>query len=124
MRTAVRFLSIAASLLFLRPTVGSQQENPPQTPPSQQEPPAVLKVTTRLVTVDVVARDHHGNPVRDLTAKEFQIAEQAGAHKTQQQIASFRLLDRSLKNASDPESAAPQLPAGVYSNLVSTKSLS
>jgi VWFA-related protein len=74
--------------------------------------------------VDVVARDRHGNPVRDLTVKDFQISEQSGSHKNQQQIASFRLLDRSLKNTSDSESAALQLPAGVFTNLVSTKSLS
>jgi VWFA-related protein len=124
MRTAGRFFSIAAFLLFLCATGRPQQENQPQTPPSQQEPPAVLKVTTRLVTLDVVARDRHGNPVRDLTASDFQIAEQAGSHKTKQQIASFRLLDRSLKNISDSEGTALQLPAGVYSNQVSTKSLS
>ena len=84
----------------------------------------MLKVTTRLVTVDVVARDHHGNPVRDLKASDFQITEQAGSHKTQQQLASFRLLDRALAQAPDLESAALKLPAGVFTNLVSTKSLS
>ena len=124
MRTAVQFSSIAAPLLFLCSTGVSQERNQSQTPRSLPEPPAVLKVTTRLVTVDVVARDRHGSPVRDLTAKDFQISEQSGSHKSQQQIASFRLLDRSLKNASDSESAALQLPAGVFTNLVSTKSLS
>ncbi|HYU46822.1 MAG TPA: hypothetical protein VEK84_11690, partial [Terriglobales bacterium] len=98
--------------------------NQPQARPPQQEPPAVLKVTTRLVTVDVVARDRHGNPVRDLKASDFQLTEQAGSHKTPQQIASFRLLDRSLTQAPDPERAALQLPAGVFTNLVTTKSLS
>ena len=124
MRTAVRFSSIAALLVFLCSTGVSQERSQLQTPRSEPEPPAILKVTTRLVTVDVVARDRHGNPVRDLTAKDFQISEQSGSHKSQQQIASFRLLDRSLKNASDSESAALQLPAGVFTNMVSTKSLS
>ena len=124
LRTALRFFSIAAPLLFLCATGVSQEKNQLQTPPSKQEPPAVLKVTTRLVTLDVVARDRHGNPVRDLTANDFQIAEQIGSHKSQQQIASFRLLDRSLNNSPDLERAALQLPAGVYTNLVSTKSLS
>ncbi len=122
MRTAVRFFSIAALFLFQCAAVDSQQKKQP--PPSQQEPPAVLKVTTRLVTVDVVARDHHGNPVRDLTANDFQISEQTGSHKGPQQIASFRLLDRSLAKTPDPERAALQLPAGVYTNLVTTKNLS
>src|ERR1700732_4888518 len=124
MRTAGQFSSIGALLLFLCSTGVPQERNQSQTPRSEPEPPAVLKVTTRLVTVDVVARDRHGNPVRDLTAKDFQISEQSGSHKSQQQIASFRLLDRSLKNAADSESAALQLPAGVFTNLVSTKSLS
>jgi VWFA-related protein len=123
-RAAVRFFSIAAPLLFLCTTGVSQEKNQPQTSPSKQEPPAVLKVTARLVTVDVVARDRHGNPVRDLTANDFQVAEQAGSHKSQQQIASFRLLDRSLAKAPDPEGAALELPVGVYTNLVTTKSLS
>jgi VWFA-related protein len=123
-RTSVRFFSTVTSFLFLCAMGFSQEKNQPQTPPSKQEPPAVLKVTTRLVTVDVVARDRHGNPVRDLTANDFQIAEQVGSHKSQQQIASFRLLDRSLNNSPDLERAALQLPAGVYTNLVSTKSLS
>src|SRR2546426_11997761 len=112
------FLSIAILLLLFLCSRGvSQEQNQQHAPPSNQEPPAVLKVTTRLVTVDVVARDRHGNAVRDLTAADFQISEQAGGHKSEQQIASFRLLDRSMAKAPD-ERAALQLPAGVYTNLV------
>src|SRR6266699_5615337 len=102
-RNAIRFLSLSIStgalILFLAATGTSQENSRPQVSPPQQEPPAVLKVTTRLVTVDVVARDRHGNPVRDLKASDFQLTEQAGSHKTPQQIASFRLLDRSLTQA-------------------------
>ncbi len=123
-RSVGLFLSIAILLLFLCPGGVSQGQNHRQSSPPKQEPPAVLKVTTRLVTVDVVARDRHGNPVRDLTVNDFQIVEQAGSHKDQQKIASFRLLDRALTKAPDSERAALQLPAGVYTNLVTTKSLS
>lgn len=101
----------------------SQEKNQLPAPPAGQESPAVLKVTTHLVTVDVVARDHHGSPVRDLKPGDFQITEQSGSGKSQQQIASFRLLDRALATAPDSERAALQLPAGVYTNLVTTKSL-
>ena len=90
-----------------------QDKSPLPAPRSGQEPPAVLKVTTRLVTVDVVARDRHGNAVGDLTAADFQITEQAGGHKSEQQIASFRLLDRSMAKAPDAERAALQLPQDV-----------
>ena len=127
-RNAIRFLSLsissAAVVLFLAATGTSQEKSRPQSSPPQQEPPAVLKVTTRLVTVDVVARDRHGNAVRDLTADDFQITEQASGHKIEQQIASFRLLDRAMAKAPDAERAALELPAGVYTNLVTTKSLS
>ena len=124
-RSVGLFLSIAILLLLFLCSRGvSQEQNQQHAPPSNQEPPAVLKVTTRLVTVDVVARDRHGNPVRDLTVNDFQIVEQAGSHKDQQRIASFRLLDRAMAKGPDSEREALQLPAGVYTNLVTTKSLS
>jgi VWFA-related protein len=123
-RNAGRFFALVTLLLLLGAAGIAQEKPQPQSRPPQQEPPAVLKVTTRLVTVDVVARDHHGEAVRDLTAKDFQIIEQAGSHKDQQQIASFRLLDRAMAKAPDAEKEARQLPAGVYTNLVTTKNLS
>ncbi len=124
MRSLSLSISSGALILFLVATGTSQEKSRPQSSPPKQEPPAVLKVTTRLVTVDVVARDHHGNAIRDLTADDFQITEQAGSHKDQQKIASFRLLDRALAKGPDSERDALQLPAGVYTNLVTTKSLS
>jgi VWFA-related protein len=101
-----------------------QEKNQAPAPSTQHEPPAVLKVTTRLITVDVVAKDHHGNPVKDLQASDFQITEQGKSGKGQQQIASFRLLDRALAKFADQEKSSLQLPASVYTNLVTTKSLS
>jgi len=111
-------------ILFFCPMAISQEKSQQPVSRSGQEPPAVLKVTTRLVTVDVVARDHKGNAVRDLKADELQITEQSGSGKSQQRVATFRLLDRALAEAPDSERAALQLPAGVYTNLVTTKSLS
>ncbi|PYT51541.1 MAG: hypothetical protein DMG44_02095 [Acidobacteria bacterium] len=123
-RIAIRFVSFVAIALPLCAPGVSQEKNQVQTRPAQQEPPAVLKVTTRLITVDVVARDRRGNPIRDLQAGDFQVAEQGRTGKAQQQIASFRLLDRVLAKVADPERVSLQLPAGVYTNLVTTKSLS
>lgn len=118
--------AILLSLLFFlcgAPQAAQEKSQLP-VPQTGQEPPSVLKVTTRLVTVDVVARDHKGNPVRDLKADEFQVIEQSGSRKSPQAIASFRLLDRALAEAPDNQKAAFQLPPGVYTNLVTTKSLS
>jgi hypothetical protein len=119
-----RFLFIFVLLAFLGALTLGQEKTQKPAPAPQQEPAAVLKITTRLVTVDVVARDHHGNPVLDLKASHFQISEQAGSRKSAQQVASFRLLDRALATAPDSEKAALRLPAGVYTNLVTTKNLS
>src|SRR5881628_2695073 len=102
--SSIFFLSfIGMAVLILGAVGASQEKSAPQAAPPQQEPPAVLKVTTRLVTVDVVARDRRGNPIRDLQAGDFQVAEQGRSGKAQQQIASFRLLDRVLAKVADPE---------------------
>ena len=110
--------------ITLSPVVITQDKGaiPPRTPP--QEPAAVLKVTTRLVTVDVVARDHHGNPVRDLRQDDFQIFEQDGSRKTAQHIASFRLLDRSLSKTPEAQRSALQISTGAFTNFVTTQKLS
>ena len=50
----------------------------------------MLKVTTRLVTIDVVAHDRHGNPIRDLTADDFQVFECSG--RTLQSSLDLRLV--------------------------------
>ena len=120
--TAIRFVSVGTIALYLCAPGVSQDKAP--TPTTQHEPPAVLKVTTRLITVDVVARDRRGNPVRDLQSSDFQVSEQGRSGKAQQQIATFRLLDRAQAKFADPERASLQLPANVYTNLVTTKSLS
>src|SRR6267143_463310 len=124
MRNAIGFSSLGALVLFLGATGVSQEKSAPQSSSPPQEPPAVLKVTTRLVTIDVVARDRHGNAIRDLKQDDFQVFEQAGSHKSAQQIASFRLLDRSLAKSPEVERSALPIPPGVFTNLVSAQKLS
>lgn len=119
-----RLFPLTVLLTVLCAITAAQQNTQQPTSAPQHEPPAVLKVTTHLVTVDVVARDHHGNAIRDLKPSDFQITEQSASGKSQQQVATFRLLDRALATAPDAERAALQLPAGVYTNLVTTKNLS
>jgi len=75
-------------------------QSAPAAPPGQQagsQPSGsgqsgyVLKVTTRLVTLDLVATDSHGNPVRDLKPAELQIFEE---HKAQQKIEHFEYFEK------------------------------
>lgn len=81
----------------------------------------VLKVTTRLVTVDVVAVDSRGNPVRDLKPEELQVFEE---HKAQQKIEHFEYLEK-LKAGETPgaTSSAPRAPEGVLSNQLPLQQL-
>ena len=82
-----------------------------QAPAPQTAPPQSgysLKVNTRLVTVDVVATDSHGRPVRDLKASDFQIFQDRG---TKEDLSAFSF---SGASASTPKALRPALPAGTY----------
>jgi VWFA-related protein len=74
----------------------------------------VLKVTTRLVTLDLIATDSRGNPVRDLKPEDVQIFEE---HKAQQKIEHFEYFEK-LKVADAPgnPASANRKRANVISN--------
>ncbi len=78
-------------------------------PAQQSEPPAspVIRVTTRLVMVDVIAVDKSGKPVTDLKQEEFLIEESG----KKQKITVF-----GVQNPPAVTAAAPTLSAGIYSN--------
>jgi VWFA-related protein len=66
----------------------TQQPAPPsqQTPPQPPaRPPGVVKVSTEIVLVNVVARDKHGNLIKDLKRDDFTLYEDG----KKQDIASF-----------------------------------
>jgi hypothetical protein len=62
-------------------------------PPAQSDFP-VLRVTTREVVLDVVARDQHNNPVANLTASDLQVFERGnGIEVKPKRIRSIRVID-------------------------------
>src|SRR5437762_13985249 len=80
-------------------------------PLGAQEPPApTIRVTTRMVLVDVVVTDKQGKPVPGLRAEDFTLEEKG---KTQK-IATFT-------TTSEAPSAEP-LPPGIYSNRAQYRS--
>jgi len=95
-------------------------------PPSTQTPAAqlsqssqsgyVLKVTTRLVTVDLIATDSHGNPVRDLKPDDLQIFEE---HKQREKIEHFQFYEKLKPTGAEASSEPP----GVLSNQLPIDSL-
>jgi len=115
--------------LILGNSFGAQEAKPgtgaSSAPPASVEsgaPVLVLKAKTRLVTVDVVAKDKHGHLVSDMTARDFQIFEQVPPKKgeLEQKIADFGLLDHAVVAASTKPNM-PKMPDGVYTNLVTTR---
>lgn len=81
-----------------------------------------LHVTTREVVVEVVARDHHGHPVNDLTQQDFEIFENAQkAPASQRRISGFRVIDPEVQEASEQAKApGAVLPLGGRCEIRST----
>jgi len=87
------------------------------------KPSVTFKAVTHHVVVDVVAKDKQGHPVRDLTAKDFQVSERVGwAGKVPETIAAFRLVDKTQPHAAPPSiQELVRTPAGSYSNIAAVR---
>ncbi|MGA7795225.1 MAG: VWA domain-containing protein [Candidatus Acidiferrales bacterium] len=94
------------------PEPAAQQKGAQQ--PASGQSGYVLKVTTRLVTLDLIATDSHGNPVRDLKPEDLQIFEE---HKAKQKIEHFEYFEK-MAGAGAPggSNSAIRKPANVLSN--------
>lgn len=113
----------ATAAFFLAVGVGVSQQRPPglqdyarrPVPGAAQAvvPPGTVKSVTRLITVDVVATDSHGNAVRDLKESDLQVFDERGG---QQKIARFSFIDTSVAPTGPMPGALPIGPH-IYSNL-------
>ena len=81
-----------------------------QQPKAVYEPATVLKATTRLVVVDVVATDRHGRPVTDLKAQDFAVLENGKPQDVR--VFNFRQPPTGATTALKPA----KLPPNVFSN--------
>jgi PA14 domain len=73
----------------------------------------ILRLTTREVVVEVVARDRDNRPINDLKADDFQVFE--GTHKDPahtRRISGFRLIDPDSEAADDAHKSPVVLPLG------------
>lgn len=104
MRFAFRFVISASLACLVLVSSGSSQQEPGVVPPP------TIRVSTRMVLVDVVVTDKQGNPVPGLHADDFTVEENGKAQK----IATFA--------AAEEMQPAPALPAGLYSNRAQYRS--
>jgi VWFA-related protein len=115
---AIFICAAAAPLRAQAPSAPAPSSPPAAAPPQNAAsaataPPSTVKVQTRLITVDVVATDSHGNLVRDLTASDFQVFDERSG---QQKIARLEFIDTSVAPAAPTPGTLPTGPH-IYSNL-------
>jgi VWFA-related protein len=93
--------------------------SPTPSAPADSQPKPLVKVTTRLVTLQVLARDKQEHPVPGLAAKDFQVFEEVPPKKDRrpQPIAAFQFVSVAAIAAADKSTL--KMPADVYTNLVS-----
>jgi VWFA-related protein len=107
---------LSASLVLAQTPVAPPAQ--PAAQPGSDQP--ILRVTTRLIQLNVVAQDRHGNPVTDLTKDDF-VLKDAGK---EQKIAVFSL-DRSDGTPASPVGGhvvtGQTLPPNTFTNRVEQK---
>ncbi len=112
--SAALFLAVGAGLSQQQRSPGGANNPQVALPGTAQSPaPSPVKSLTRLITVDVVATDSHGNAIRDLKQDDFQVFDEHGG---QQKIAGFQFIDTSAAPAGPMPGALPTGPH-IYSNL-------
>jgi VWFA-related protein len=97
---------------------GQQAPAASASPSHESEPITTFKAATRMVTIDVVARDGKGNSLRDLKPDNFEVFEQIEPRREKyvQKIRAFRTTSVAELAALDP--GKPKMAPGVYTNLV------
>ena len=97
---------------------GQQAPAASASPSHESEPITTFKATTRMVTIDVVAKDGKGHSLRDLKPDDFEVVEQIEPKRDKypQKITAFRATSVAELAALDP--GKPNMAPGVYTNLI------
>lgn len=115
---ALLFVAAVCLALAVRDLAEAQEAAAPASQTNDSESITTFKATTRMVTIDVVARDGKGNSLHDLKPDNFEVSEQIEPHREKypQKIAAFRATSVAELAALDP--GKPKMAPGVYTNLV------
>jgi VWFA-related protein len=104
-------------MLLALPCV-AQTSQPQSKPSDSSAPTATFRSFTRLVTIEVVAKDRHGRHVTGLKPSDFEIYEQSlrGKEKRPQKIVGFDEIH--FADLAKQSPTEMKVPAGVYTNAV------
>jgi len=108
------------ALIVPCPLAGQESKTNPSN--ASGAPTATFRVFTRLVTVEVVAKDRQGHPIPGLAAKDFRLFEQIPPKREEreQTIRGFTEVNpQAIAQAS--KQSVLKMPAGVFSSLVSVR---
>src|SRR5713101_5861287 len=98
--------------------VRAQAPPPPQNPPAESKIPApVIRTTTHLVQVNVIAEDKHGNPITGLTREDFRVLD-----KGEEQAIQFFSVEITGAPGGANNSPPPPLPANTWTNRFDKRS--
>jgi len=114
----IGLLIVCAPALCLAQAQARKSEQPSGSPSA--EPVPTFRVTSRIVTLEVIAKDHHGQAVPGLKASDFQVFEQElgwRKEKREQKVAFFREVDKQVLAQTDKSKV--QVPEGIFTNLLS-----
>jgi len=114
----IGLLIVCAPALCLAQAQARKSEQPSGSPSA--EPVPTFRVTSRMVTLEVIAKDHHGQAVPGLKASDFQVFEQElgwRKEKREQKVAFFREVDKQVLAQTDKSKV--QVPEGIFTNLLS-----
>jgi VWFA-related protein len=110
----MRITQIQIPLVFA--TIGALLAQQPAAPTSPvPQPPIVLKATTRLVQVSVIAQDGKGQPITDLKKDDFRIK----VNGKDQPIKVFSMDSSGALPRTDP--TADKIPPNVFTNRMEVK---
>jgi VWFA-related protein len=102
-----------SAILFTISLAPSQAQQPEPSPTLSPLP--TLKITTRLVVVDVVAADAKGHPITDLKAEDFTLTEEG----SNQQIKVFNF--QQPASGDQGQQSPPKLPPNLVTNVPAYK---
>src|SRR5215510_3148097 len=107
MRTSMKCQRVAAAIvaLILANFQPSSAQDQPEKKAPESEPRTVVKTTTRLVVVDLVATNAKGEPVSDLSKRDFKLLENGKEQEIR--VFEFQHPGQSSASASATATTAP-----------------